>query len=136
MTSNELIEAIETFDLESEIRKSIMQVEAAQPVHADAVVMWTVAMRRNLLRILSDIRDEYQLQETMAIQYIELKAKWMSLSTRINFLTIRNGSGDPELMMRSTALSILINVVDQYIEKQDIETINEFLAHQPSSKAA
>jgi hypothetical protein len=121
--------------IESSIREGLEGWDGAEPAAIERTMAWFRAIRDNLIALLRDVDDEDQIDETLAINYIELKSRWIALNTKINYQTFRLGSCDPELAFQGSAISILLGEVESLLTPRDIEQITEFLA-QPIRRAA
>lgn len=118
------------------MRESLSAWENLTPEIIEDTVAWIDGKRQHLLSLINDVEDPEMLEESFAVQYIEFKSTWMSLNTRLNFQMVKQGAPSNELVARATTLSMLIDIVDDYLKDEDITVINDFLAEQPTSRAA
>lgn len=117
------------------IKEQLTSWEGADPAAIDRTIAWVLQIREDLVSLIRTIDDDEQISETLAINYIEIKTRWIALNTKINYQTFRLGSCDPELAFRGTACSGLMGEVETLLEPDDITKITEFLA-QPVNRVA
>ncbi|MEM9558870.1 MAG: hypothetical protein AAF995_01080 [Planctomycetota bacterium] len=92
------------------------------------VVGWIGGLRDQLVTLVTTIEDPDEIETTLAINYVELKSKWIALNTKINYTVFRSGACDPVDALRATGVSTLLMIVEELLEQSDIEKITEFLA--------
>ena len=71
----------------------------------------------------------------LAINYIELKSRWIALNTKINYQTFRTGQCETVDALCASATSLLLQQIESLIDHADIEKITAFLAQPVSPKA-
>lgn len=118
-----------------EIRESFGSWESADPAIVARTVAWVLHLREDLVALLKTIEDAEQITETLAINYIELKTRWIALNTKVNYQMFRTGAPDAETACRGSACSLLLADVERLLNESDITKITEFLA-QPVSRMA
>jgi hypothetical protein len=74
--------------------------EGADPAAIDRTIAWILQLREDLVSLIRTIDDDEQIAETLAINYIEIKTRWIALNTKINYQTFRQGACDPERVPR------------------------------------
>ena len=116
------------------VREALMTWDNPDPRVVERTLAWIRAMRHDLVALLESIDDE-QAPETIAINYIELKTRWIALNTKVNYQQFRTGVSDPEIAFRGTACSMLLGQVESLLTADDITKITEFLA-QPIARLA
>ena len=89
----------------------------------------------SLCHTLAAIEGGEDLHLTLAIQYIELKTRWIGMNNRINYTTIRTGVPATEDVLLATVLSMFLVHIEGLVHAEDVERINEFLA-EPIGRAA
>lgn len=117
------------------LKEQLGSWEGADPAAIDRTVAWILQLREDLVSLIRTIDDDEQIAETMAINYIEIKTRWIALNTKINYQTFRQGACDPELAFRGTACSGLLAEVETLLTPDDVMKITEFLA-QPVTRMA
>jgi hypothetical protein len=121
--------------LEASIRESMAGYPGADGPMIDRTVDWVMHLRKDLVGLLASIGDDEQIVETLAINYIELKTRWIALNTKTNYQLFRTGSSEPEVALRGFACSALLADVEALLSADDITKITEFLST-PVSRAA
>ncbi len=129
------IEVLTRREFGDEIRESLLSWDGADPAKVARTVAWVLHLREDLVVLLKTIDDPEQIAETLAINYIELKTRWIALNTKINYQMFRTGAPDAETACRGSACSMLLADVERLLNEGDITKITEFLA-QPVNRAA
>jgi hypothetical protein len=130
-----LIERLNDPTLESGIREALLSWPDADPQLVERTVAWVKTLRDELVTLCQEIDDSDQIDQNLAINYIELKTRWIAINTRINYQLFRTGGNDPESVFRATGVSLLLAHVESLLSPSDIAQITEFLA-QPIRRAA
>ena len=114
-------------EIESEIRGMI---DAGVGTKEDARVAIEEALgaRDSFVEVLRPIDDEEQVMLTLAIHYIEMKSRWIALNTKMNYSLFRTGNPDEPAMLRGTAMSTLLMLIEGMLTPDDVDQITEFLA--------
>lgn len=121
-------------NFESEVRTTLASWDGADPAAIDRTIAWVAGIRADLVTLLKTI-DEEQAPETLAINYIEIKTRWIALNTKVNYQTFRTGGCEPEDAFRGSAISALLAQVETLLTADDIGKITEFLS-QPITRIA
>jgi hypothetical protein len=121
--------------LGEEIGSALTSSDGATEELVTETVEWVMGMRRELLTLLRTIDDPEQIIETLAINYIELKTKWIALNTKANYHIFRTGAPDAAAAFRGCGCSLLLGDVERLLMPSDIQKITEFLS-QPVARAA
>lgn len=129
------IERLSSQRLESEIRNGLASWDNPDPAHIEEAIAWFRHVRDDMVAVLREVEDDDQAKETLAINYIEVKSRWIAINTKINYQNFRLGSCDPIDAFRGTAISMMLVELEQVLDPDDIEKITEFLA-QPVRRAA
>lgn len=117
------------------IRESLAAWPGVQAPDIDRVAKWALALRDDLCTLIQEIGDPDEVKMTLAINYIELKSRWIALNTKINYQTFRTGSCDSMTALRGAALSAIVGHVEALLTPQDIDEITQFLS-EPIRRAA
>lgn len=116
---------------------------------ASAVREWPGATQTTIDRCVDQVRDEQQtfaaaireidddgeIATVLAINYIELKSRWIALNTKINYQTFRTGQCETVDALCASATSLLLQQIESLIDTKDIEKITAFLAQPVAPKA-
>lgn len=130
-----LIERLNDPNLESSIRDALLSWPDADQQLVERTVAWVKTLRDELVSLCREIDDDEQIEQNLAINYIELKTRWIAINTRINYQLFRTGSNEPESVFRATGVSMLLAHVESLLSAGDIAQITDFLA-QPIRRAA
>ena len=120
---------------EVQLREALAAWENAPQDLIDKTVTFVLHLRDELVSLCREIEDGEQIEQTLAINYIELKSRWIALNTKANYCIFRTGVADAESAFRGTSISMLLGEVEGLLTPTDITTITEFLA-QPIRRAA
>jgi len=90
---------------------------------------------QRLIEVLTAVEDPEEIAVLIAINYIELKTKWIALNTKINYSTFKTGVCETEDALDASSISAVIGLLETLITAPDIETITDFLS-QPLHRAA
>jgi hypothetical protein len=120
---------------EVQLREALAAWENAPQDLIDKTVTFVLHLRDELVSLCREIEDGEQIEQTLAINYIELKSRWIAINTRVNYQTFRTGKCDVESAFRGTGVSMFLAEVETLISQDDISKITDFLA-QPIRRAA
>jgi hypothetical protein len=129
------IESLLAPELGVSIHGALMTWPDVQTADADRVTKWALALRDDLVNLIREIGDPDEVKMTLAINYIELKSRWIALNTKMNYQTFRTGSCDTITALRGAALSAVVGKVEELLTQNDIEEITQFLS-EPIRRAA
>lgn len=101
----------------------------------DSTLLLIGQEREHLRAIIAEVDDPTDVAMALAIQYVELKSRWIGLNTKINYETFRKGHAQTRDMLRAAATSNFLGHLENVLEPDDIDKITEFLA-EPINKAA
>lgn len=80
------------------------------------------------LATFDEIDDEDDLAHYTAVQYVELKARWIQMNLRLSYQAFTHGEGDPKLLLRAAATTALLSEIEPYVSRQYVEQIQALLA--------
>lgn len=83
---------------------------------------------------IREIDDDGEIATVLAINYIELKSRWIALNTKINYQTFRTGQCETVDALCASATSLLLQQVESLLEQSDIDKITAFLAQPVAPK--
>ena len=94
MPSAEAIQKIRSFDLDA-LRETLAACPppeggSIEPL-VESATRWVAALCEDIARLLEAIDDPDDCAMTLAIQYVELKSRWIALNTRMNYSMFRTG---------------------------------------------
>lgn len=135
MKLQDTINQLNDGSLERVAREALNSYQGANPADVEKLVRWTQSLRDDLIALIKEIDDEDEVAMTLAINYIELKSRWIAINTKINYQNFRTGSCDPVSALRGAAISQLLAKVESLLSQDDIDQITQFLA-EPIRRAA
>jgi len=101
----------------------------------DEAIDWVTSLQRDIIALVSGIDTPDDIDMAVAVQYVELKSRWIAFNTKMNYELFRSVNPDPRDMCRAAAVSNFLAHVEQLLKTEDIDRITEFLA-QPINEAA
>lgn len=122
------LDALMNPDLERTIREVLSAWPDPDPMPRETSLAWVMAARDELVSLLREVADDEQIAETLAVNYIELKSRWIALCTKANYQNFRLGRCDSDLALKGSACSQLLAVVEGLLTPEDVAQITEFLA--------
>lgn len=134
MNHLEAAEKINAFDLPA-LRAGLSSWEGASPSQIEKTLDSVDRTRERLIDVLKTVEDPEEISVLIAINYIELKTRWIALNTKINYSVFKTGSCETEDALQASSVSALIGLLESLLNQTDIETITDFLA-QPLHRAA
>jgi hypothetical protein len=135
MTPQQVAEKLHDPALERDITEALKSWPDADPRDVERTARWMLGLRDDLVSLVRTIDDPDEIVTTLAINYIELKTRWIAINTKVNYQTFRTGSCESVAAMRGTAISMLLGAVEALVSEADIEKITDFLS-QPVRRAA
>lgn len=96
------------------------------PESARAVAMTLAAEQsRSTLAIVADVVVAYDLRYALACRYVEFKARWLQLSTRMAYTTIVSGSPDPAVAAEAATTSLMMSRIEPFLRAGHLRQIND-----------
>lgn len=74
------------------------------------------------------INDQDDQGYFTAVQYVELKARWIQMNLRLSYQAFATGEGEPEILLRAAATSYFLSIVEPHVNKSYVEEIQRLLA--------
>jgi len=127
-TMDRRLEKLMEADLAGQLTDTFEGYDDATAERLEMCIAHAEELRHKLKEVAEPIDDEDQLGMTMAVYFIELKARWIGHNTQMNFQLFQSGQFDPLLPFMAAAVSIVLAYVEAELTPTDIERINEFLA--------
>ena len=91
------------------------------------LLSWIHSVRDGFIAHASDIDDPEEMLVSVALSYIEFKSQWQMLNTQINYQVFRTGEAKPDLMYKSSLLSVIVDTIGKLLTQEDIQRIQDFL---------
>lgn len=101
--------------------------ETASPKQRKMVKTHVAGLRTRIWRTLSEIRSVDDLERALAIQYVELKARWTTLNTQIQSQTAKGGTPDDELVYRATCISLIVEALEPLLRQEQVDVLTDRL---------
>lgn len=134
MNHLEAVEKINAFDLVA-LRAGLSTWNGATPDQIDRAIASARYTTQRLIEAMNAVEDPDEISVLIAINFIELKTKWIALNTKINYSTFKTGKCKTEDALQASSISAMIGLIETLITATDVETITEFLS-QPLHRAA
>lgn len=134
MNHLEAAKKISEFDLAA-LRAGLSSWNGASPGQIDHALASVERTTQRLIDVLNTVEDPEEISVLIAINYIELKTRWIALNTKINYSVFKTGSCETDDALQASSVSALIGLLESLLTPSDIETITDFLA-QPLHRAA
>lgn len=101
----------------------------------DSALIWLDALRQDLVTLVSKVGGGDDVEMVLAIQYVEMKSRWIAFNTKMNYTMFKGEQPDVSDMCRAAAVSALLGHIEPLLREDDIDHITEFLAR-PIGNAA
>jgi hypothetical protein len=99
--------------------------ERASPRQRESVKAYVAGVRNRIWKGLSEISSVDGLEKGLAIQYVELKARWTMLNTQIQSQTAQGSEPDDELIYRATCISLLIEALEPLLRQEQVDALTD-----------
>lgn len=133
-----MIAKLNEFDLVT-LRKHLTEAPVAEGGDVEGLIATALSFvenqRRHMVGVLTQIDDLPDLAMAIAVQYVELKSRWIGFNTKMNYSMFRKGACDAADQFMAGATSAFLGHVEAMIDPADIEKITDFLS-QPLNQAA
>lgn len=96
--------------------------------HFDKIVSYLLLETSNYLEGSEKIDDEEDHDYYTAVQYIELKARWIQMNLRLSYQAFSAGEGDPYVLLKAAATSYLLGEIENFVSKKYLSEIQRLLA--------
>jgi hypothetical protein len=133
MNREHVLDTLSSPDLCNEISTAVKEWPGATADTVSRCVEQVRKEQNSFAAALREIDDDGEIATVLAINYIELKSRWIALNTKINYQTFRTGQCETVDALCASATSLLLQQIESLIDHRDIEKITEFLA-QPVSQ--
>jgi hypothetical protein len=139
MNNADVVKHLDSFDLDT-LREHLSEVPPGAdglPVEplVDDAVRWIDELRRDIVTLVKQVPDPEDVAMAVAIQYVELKSRWIAFNTKMNYERFRKGDCDRLDMCKGACASTLLAHLEELLQSEDIDKITDFLAA-PLNRAA
>lgn len=139
MASDNVINVIRDFDFDA-LRATLR--DGSDPAHGrtkdeviESTLEWLEAVQSDLVALVAEIDGGEDTEMALAIQYVELKSRWIAFNTKMNYRLFKGDQPSATDLYRASAVSALLGHIEPLLRSDDINHITEFLGH-PFSNAA
>ncbi|MEO0629409.1 MAG: hypothetical protein AAFY46_01610 [Planctomycetota bacterium] len=139
MSIEDIVARVNDFDTEA-LSESLH--EAPEPTCGgskkdiiDSTLRWLDALRQDLVMLVSKVGGGEDVDMVLAIQYVEMKSRWIAFNTKMNYTMFKGEQPDVSDMCRAAAVSALLGHIEPLLRQEDVDHITEFLAR-PIGNAA
>jgi hypothetical protein len=105
----------------------LLDWDAASPSRREMVKTHVSGIRNRVWNSLKEIQSVDGLEKGLAIQYVELKARWTMLNTQIQSQTAQGGAPDDELVYRATCVSLIIQALEPLLRREQVDALTDRL---------
>lgn len=100
----------------------------ASPAERAAVRTEVSDLRDRLLEELLDLGSVERLHRALALQYVAVKGRWMTLTTRLQDQASRTGDPDRALLYRTASVGLLLQALDPLLDGEHLADLGDVLA--------
>lgn len=104
-----------------------MAHESKMVEHIPSVTQYVEQQVAACVASFSDINDDEDMGYYVAIQYVELKARWIQMNLRLSYQAVTKGEGDAEMLLRAASISALLGIVEPHVSQTYVQTIQKLL---------
>ena len=139
MAPTNVIDVIRNFDfdaLRGQLRESPEPTDGRTLDEViETTAEWLEAVQSDLVALVSEIDGGDDMEMVLAIQYVELKSRWIAFNTKMNYTRFKGNQPVVNDRFRASAVSALLGHIESLLREEDIEHITTFLG-QPIANAA
>ena len=114
--------------LDEQWKSVLAQWDGGTTAQKRAVRAYASGLRNRIVQTMSDLDEVEEINQALAVQYLEMKCHWTLLNTQIQSQTARNGQPQETLMYRATCVSLIIQAIEPLLSKERIDTLTQMLA--------
>ncbi len=94
---------------------------------AHELLDWVKEYRDEFLNMTEDVQDPDEIRTSLILRYIEIKCHWMILNTQMQYQAVNTGGADPEIMVKGSLISNLLEELENFLDQEEIERLTKFL---------
>lgn len=132
ITKQQILDALESPKLISSIKEILSSLESNPEVKEKVIQVISIDIN-DFKDAIQDIEDPTELQYMVAIQYANLKSKWITLNIQMQYATVADKEPDAYAMYMASTLSVVVGTVESLASSSAVECITQALA-QPLNK--
>lgn len=134
MNASKALSDLSRFDLDA-LAEGLRSWDDATEAAISEAIADVQSLIDRMGNLIETVDDAEEIATLIAINYIELKTRWIALNTRINYSLFKHGSCETSDALNASAVSGLIGHLENMLSNEDIETITDFLSR-PLNRAA
>jgi hypothetical protein len=134
MNASKALSYLSRFDLDA-LAEGLRSWDDATEAAISEAIADVQSLIDRMGNLIETVDDAEEIATLIAINYIELKTRWIALNTRINYSLFKHGSCETSDALNASAVSGLIGHLENMLSNEDIETITDFLSR-PLNRAA
>ncbi|MBC7741934.1 MAG: Hpt domain-containing protein [Bdellovibrionaceae bacterium] len=127
VTRQQILEAIESSALITSIKEILASLESSSETKERVIKVISNDMLV-FKNSIADIEDTSELQYMVAIQYANLKSKWISLNIQMQYTTLAGKEPDAYSMYMGSILSAVIATIEPLASSDAVNCITQVLA--------
>lgn len=122
-------ECLEQWNSEPKLRSMITEMaQGKMSAFVEPTVQYLKGEITQHLTSFGEINDDDDVEYYTAIQYVELKARWIQLNLRLSYQAFSSGEGDPQILLKASATAALLGSLEPYISERYVQEIQTLLA--------
>ncbi len=121
---------LEDLNQREKIQKMVseMTTDPALAAYASDTVDYLLNEVNQHLLSCAEIDDQEDLDYYTAVQYVELKARWIQMNLRLSYQAVRTGQGNPKMLMKASGTTALLVALEPFVSKSYVSQIQTLLA--------
>lgn len=123
----ERVESALGSSLEEEWAEVLDQWSSAAPASRTAVRSDLLGLRNRLLNRIMEMSSLDGLRQGLAVQYGQVKCRWLMMTMKIQHQTLRHGGADEQLICRATCVSLLVQSLEPLLHQPSMSRLTEVL---------
>ncbi|MBC7419896.1 MAG: Hpt domain-containing protein [Bdellovibrio sp.] len=132
ITKQQILDALESPELIGSIKEILSSLTSTSDVKEKVIQVISIDITA-FKDAIQDIEDPTELQYMVAIQYANLKSKWITLNIQMQYATVADKEPDAYAMYMASILSVIVGTVESLASPNAVECITQALA-QPLNK--
>lgn len=136
MTDNDFVadvrNALTDSELENGWRETVDSMIDDEGTATD-LMNWVEEYRDEFLELTEDVQDPDEIRTSLILRYVEIKSHWMMLNTQMQYQAVNTGGAEPEIMVKGSLISHLLEELEQFLDEEEVEKLTDFLS-QPMDK--
>jgi hypothetical protein len=128
MLREQIEAALDAAKMESYWDACMEEWDEGTPEQKNALKREMHEQREAFLSLLKDVDDPETLDMVSAIEYVEVKSRWIRYNTQLQFQAVFKGEASMELMCRAALTTSFLICLEPLLQPEDLEKITDFLS--------